>query len=96
MKRLVIALLCLLLLPALPLAISPASVMHLLPASRSELFVGIPVTVRVGIPYGGDTLTLAEHPVQPLTRTCSPPVISIPLPRAHSSVKPWSVTWETS
>lgn len=56
-------------LPALPLAISPASVMHLLPASRSELFVGIPVTVRVGIPYGGDTLTLAEHPVQPLAKT---------------------------
>ena len=56
-------------LPPLPLAISPASALHLLPSSRSELFVGIPVTVRVEIPHGGQTLTLAEFPVQPLAKT---------------------------
>lgn len=56
-------------MPALPLVVRPEAAMHLLPRVESQLYVGIPVTVRIERPRGEEGVILAEYPVQPLTKT---------------------------
>ncbi len=56
-------------MPARPLVVRPDSTLHLPPAARCRLYIGIPVHVRVELPLQRGTAVLAEWPTQKLSKT---------------------------
>lgn len=58
-------------LPATPVMVRPADAIHLLPGHDTPFFVGIPLSVRVAALSPSRSLTLADFPVQALSKTWS-------------------------